>query len=90
MAFAVYGDTMFNYAQAEFLSHIRSNRDRVAAMLEYDSVRVRFFAAEHGMELTPIECDFLLRLLRAGLRIVDNLDGELLDDLFDDFLDPDV
>lgn len=68
----VYGDTMFNAAQEEFLSHIRANRDRVAAILEYDPMRVRFFAAEHGMELTPDECDFLLRLLSAGLKLVDN------------------
>jgi len=61
-------------AANEFLAHIRANRDSVGELLQYDSGYIRNEAANRGVELTPSECEGLLKILKYGYDMVGGSD----------------
>jgi hypothetical protein len=53
-----------------FLDYVSNHRDSIGILVEDNPGRVREWAAEQGLELTPDECTGLLAILRTGLDIV--------------------
>lgn len=56
---------------ADFLEYCSGHRDSICNLLRGDPGRVREWAAEQGLELTPDECADLLNILRVGVDLVD-------------------